>query len=159
MNQIKNRKLMMTFVIVSLTILFFSCNLLTWHSGKVRVKNSSIQLKRQIDNHFRIKGKINQIPVIFLLDTGAGTICMSPLIAKMANLKKIDSINLSTANGIVTGYTVFIKQIKLGDIYIKNIKGVVSPGMTDHEVLLGQNITKFFEMRQIGDTISFNIHE
>ena len=142
------------FFITFILYCFFSLN--DKHKT-IKIKNHNIQLKRQVDNHFRIKGKINQVPVIFLLDTGAGTICMSPLIAKMANLKQIDSITLSTANGNVTGFTVFIKQIRLGDIYVKNIKGVVSPGMTDHEVLLGQNITKFFEMRQIGDTISFNI--
>ena len=118
------------------------------------IKYSHIQLKRQSDLHFRIKGKINQIPVIFLLDTGASYIAVSPLIAKMANLKKIETTIVSTASGNNNAYLTIIKQIKIGNIYIKNVKAIIAPGMMDYEVLLGQNVLQFFKVSLIGNDLS-----
>ena len=120
------------------------------------VKYSHIQLKRQSDLHFRVKGKINQIPVIFLVDTGASYIAVSPLVAKMANLKYIDTIKTSTASGNNDAYLTLIKQLKLGNIYINNVKAIISPGLMEYEVLLGQNVLKFFKISQVNNNLSLS---
>jgi aspartyl protease family protein len=144
---------------VILVIIFFTLStvLLIINHGKrnnYNIKYSHIQLKRQSDLHFRIKGKINQIPVIFLLDTGASYVAVSPLIAKIANLKKIESTIVSTAGGNNSAYLTIIKQIKIGNIYIKNVKAIIAPGMMDYEVLLGQNVLQFFKVSLIGNDLS-----
>lgn len=118
------------------------------------IKYSHIQLKRQSDSHFRIKGKINQLPVIFLIDTGASYIAVSPLIAKMANLKYIEPISTSTAAGNSSAHLTLIKQLKIGNIFINNVKAIISPGLMEYEVLLGQNILQFFQINQVGNILS-----
>ena len=120
------------------------------------IKYSHIQLKRQSDLHFRIKGKINQLPVIFLLDTGASYIAVSPLVAKMSNLKYIETTVVSTASGNSNAHLTLIKQLKLGNIYIKNVKAIITPGLMEYEVLLGQNVLKYFKISQVGNYLSMS---
>ena len=74
----------------------------------------------------------------------------------MANLKYIELIKTSTASGNHNAHLTLIKQLKIGNIYINNVKAIISPGLMEYEVLLGQNVLKFFRISQYGNDLSLS---
>ena len=90
------------------------------------------------------------------MDTGASYIAVSPIVAKMAHLKYIKTTVVSTASGNSNAHLTLIKQLKLGNIYIKNVKAIITPGLMEYEVLLGQNVLKFFKINQVGKNLSIS---
>ena len=60
-----------------------------------------VTLQRNRQGHYIADGTINNIPVTFLLDTGATDVAIPETIADQANLKKGNARLAATANGSV----------------------------------------------------------
>lgn len=69
--------------------------------------------------HFHIEAEVNGAPVKFLVDTGASDVVLSPSDAARAGLET-DTLNFSrryeTANGMVTGAPVRLRELRIGTI-------------------------------------------
>ena len=93
--------------------------------------------------HFLTIGTINGITVRFLVDTGASLISMSGSDAKRLGLNYTAGQKgaVSTANGIVPAYRVKLDEVRIGDITLNNVDGVVHAGNALPVVLLGMSFS------------------
>lgn len=126
-----------------------------WHADRrggvieqsVKGGVQTLVLEAGADHHFRLKGKINQQVVSFMIDTGASKVAVPEDIAASAGLDKQYPINIRTANGMATGFLTWIKSLKIGTISLNNVSAVIIKDKGD-EVLLGMSALKKLEMRQ-----------
>ena len=116
-----------------------------------------ITLHRHYDHHFRIKGKVNNVPITFLVDTGATSIAISEKLARQAKLPRYAPIHIQTANGMTIGYMTRIKELRFNSIVLKNVRAVISPNLETSSSLLGMNVLKKFRIIQEKDTLTLTI--
>lgn len=107
-----------------------------------------ITINRSHDAHFRIPGKINDVEVVFLVDTGATTIAVSDNVAREAELPILNPVITQTAGGQSTGYFTSIESIEIGDAQFTDFTAIVIPEMQGADVLLGMNFLKNFNIKQ-----------
>ena len=91
--------------------------------------------------HFLPQGQINGKSVQFMVDTGATVIALGESEAKRINLayEQGQKVMLSTANGDVTGFRTVLREIRLGDIVVRNVEAVVLPERALSMSLLGNS--------------------
>ena len=116
-------------------------------------KQQAVTLKRNRYGHYVTQGKINNHPVILLLDTGATDISIPDKIAKKLKLKYGQKRRYQTANGVITGNLTTLENVSIGKIKLRNVKASINPYMKGDEILLGMSFLKFIEFTQRGDTL------
>jgi len=109
---------------------------------------AEVRLKQNRYGHYLVNGKINNIPVNFLLDTGATLISIPEHIATKLQLKKGYPSQSRTANGTITVYSTRLNSVRIGSIELNNIRASINPYMTGNEILLGMSFMKHLEMTQ-----------
>ena len=147
-------------IALMIMVYFLFDNLLTTdynpNQGKISLTSGEqrvVTLKRNRYGHYVTKGKINNQPVTFLLDTGASDISIPNKIAKKLKLKQGQERRYQTANGIIIGYLTTLNSVSIGNIKLKNIRASINPKMNNDEILLGMSFLKFIEFTQRGDTL------
>jgi aspartyl protease family protein len=102
--------------------------------------------------HFFKQGQINGKSVDLMVDTGATSISMSVEEAKRIGLDYSGGrkVSLSTANGTTQGWVVTLSSVRVGDVEVSNVQGVVSSGSMPF-VLLGNSFLNRFEMTRTGE--------
>lgn len=116
-------------------------------------EQSTVILKRNRYGHYVTRGKINNQPVTFLLDTGASDISIPDKIARKLKLKYGQERRYQTANGSIIGYLTTIESVSIGNIKLSNVRASINPKMEGDEILLGMSFLKFIEFTQRGDTL------
>jgi len=111
-----------------------------------------ITLKRNRSGHYVGTGMINSHKAVFLLDTGATYVAVPEYLASQLGLKKGRRVTLSTANGRSTGYQTIINELSIGQIYLSNIRAIITPNLND--ILLGMSVLKQLEFTQRGDVLT-----
>ena len=110
-----------------------------------------VQIKKLSSEVFEVPCKVNNLPLKFILDTGASDISISSLEAtfmlKNGYLNKYDILgrqNYQTASGeIMQGTKIKLRSVAIGEINLKNIEASVVHNQ-DAPLLLGQSaLTKF----------------
>lgn len=91
--------------------------------------------------HYMATGQINGQKVNFLLDTGATSVALSESLANQLHLKKLMPVELSTANGVVKGWSTRLDRVSLGAIELRNVSATITPNMDD-DVLLGMSFLR-----------------
>ncbi|MGB7815934.1 MAG: retropepsin-like aspartic protease [Methylotenera sp.] len=114
-----------------------------WRLGD---STSAVVLKRGPDGHYRAEALINNLKVNVLVDTGATGVAISQAIADKLNLKSIEAIRTSTANGDSVGYMVRLDSVKVGGVEAKNVSAMIAPGL-DGDVLLGMSYLGRMDVR------------
>lgn len=105
-----------------------------------------VTLKRGLDGHYRAEALINNESVDVLVDTGATGVAISQKVADKLNLKSIDAVRTSTANGDTVGYMVRLDSVKVGGVEAKNVSATIAPGL-DGDVLLGMSYLGRMDVR------------
>ena len=106
-----------------------------------------VVLNSGLGGHYMANGYINGARVTFMLDTGATQVAVSESLARQLNLKKITSVDLSTANGMVRGWSTKLDSVRLGDIELNDVRATIVPNMDD-DVLLGMSFLRQLEFTQ-----------
>lgn len=110
-----------------------------------------VPIVKQSSKTYLIKASINELPMDFILDTGCSDISISSVesefMLKNGYLKEADfkgTTRYANATGEVhTAKEILIREIKLGDLTLHNLKASVIPNQKA-PLLLGQNVlTKF----------------
>jgi len=111
-------------------------------------------IKGDANGMYLTKGQINGKTVEFLVDTGATYVSMSSDLAKQLKIKyeKGNKIQLETAKGMSIAYEIKLKKVKVGDIELYNILGVVSDDMPNI-TLLGMSFLRKLDMKRKGKTM------
>ena len=112
----------------------------------------SVTLYADSAGHHFTEGQINGATLKFIVDTGATSIAMNSGDAKYAGIdyKSGESIQIQTANGIVTGYRVVINTLKLGSVVMNQVDATVLEGGSPAVVLLGMSALNRLEMKNEG---------
>jgi aspartyl protease family protein len=106
--------------------------------------------------HFVTSGTINGASTQFLVDTGATSIAMSVAEARRlgVNYLRGDHGSISTAGGPVSAYRVTLDQVRVGDIVLNGVEGMVIEGPTMSVTLLGMSFLNRLEMKRDGTTLT-----
>ncbi len=105
------------------------------------------------DGHFYIRAQVNGVPLIFLADTGASDIVLSPGDAQRLGINlqtlRFDRI-YETANGTVRGSMIRLDDFKIQGIQLQDIRASINEATMSHS-LLGMtffNRLKSYEVKE-----------
>ena len=102
--------------------------------------------------HFFANGQINGKSLRFLVDTGATMVSISASFARNAGIdyRKGQLALVNTANGQATVYRLKLDSVKVGDITLLNVDGLVHEGAGLDVALLGMSFLNRMEMKRDG---------
>jgi len=107
--------------------------------------------------HFFATATVNGVSMKFLVDTGASMVTLSGHDAKRAGISYLTAQRglMQTANGVVSAYRVKLDTVRLGDITLNNVDGLVVEGNAlGNAALLGMSFLNRTEMRREGDSLT-----
>lgn len=113
-----------------------------------------VELAADMSGHFQADLEINGRRVDAMVDTGATVVAMSHEDARRAGImlsSKDYTHRVRTANGIARVAPVTLSRVRLGDIIIRNVQGVVSEQGAMNGTLLGMSFLSRlsrFEIRE-----------
>lgn len=102
--------------------------------------------------HFRGTALINNVPMPFMIDTGATKTSIPVKMALAAGLPLGNGVQTNTAGGQVVDRLTRINSLKMGNAEIRNLDANVNQYL--EEVLIGMNTLKYFQMTQSGNTLT-----
>ena len=116
---------------------------------------SQIVLSADGRGHFYAGGSVNGKAVRFVVDTGATFVSMG---AEQARSLGVDFAKgergiSSTANGQVAAYKVKLASVRIGDVQLYDIDGLVSEQPMP-AILLGNSFLTRFQMKRENDTMT-----
>ena len=111
-----------------------------------------VLLQRNYMGHYVATGSINGRNAQFLLDTGATTVSVPEALARALELRYGPKLVIQTSAGSAHAYQTILREVRLGDIVLHDVEGIINPHM-DAEVLLGMNFLGRLEFSQRGDTL------
>ncbi len=106
--------------------------------------------------HYMTTGSINGAPVKFMVDTGATMVSMGASDARRLgiNFLKGEQGYSNTANGLATVWRVKLDSVKVGNIAMTNVDGVVHDSSDMPFVLLGMSFLGRLDLRHEGSTLT-----
>lgn len=115
-------------------------------------ESGEVSIKADAKGHFRGMVLINNVPMPFLIDTGATDTVVPAKMAVAAKLPYGRYVQASTAGGKIAIRETSINSLKLGNAEVNNLKAQ----MNDHlnEVLIGMSTLRYFKINQNGDTMT-----
>ena len=122
----------------------------------VRTDRATTTLIADRSGHFITLGTINGASVRFMVDTGATLVSMSVDDARRAGVNYLAGTRAysQTANGVAPVFKVMLASVKLGDITLTNVDGLVHESAALPFVLLGMSFLGQLEMRHSGDSLT-----
>ena len=90
--------------------------------------------------HYTVYPSIDNFRVRMLVDTGASFVALTERDAISLGIRPVPSdykVTLKTANGIVRGARVNLREVRLGAILVRNVEAVVLPDRALSMSLLG----------------------
>ena len=113
----------------------------------------SVTLVADSRGHFVTIAAINGITVRVLVDTGASLVSMGSSEAKRLGINYTAGQKAfsSTANGVVPTYRVKIDEVRIGDVTLNNVDGMVHVGDNLPIVLLGMSFLNRMDMKRDGE--------
>lgn len=98
------------------------------------VVGEAIELRRQDDGHYWVQVQVNDMPVMFMIDSGATTTAINSDTAKQVGIN-VDSnafpVIISTANGMVEAKRGQARALQIGPLKL-----------VDHHVIVSNNFGK-----------------
>lgn len=111
-----------------------------------------IVLQADRQGHFRGTALVNNVPMPFLVDTGATTTTIPATMASTAGLPYGRQVQSSTAGGQVQHHLTRIDSFIIGNVEMRGLDAQINPYLD--EVLVGMNTLKYFRMTQRGNTLA-----
>jgi aspartyl protease family protein len=123
-------------------------------AGNAPGRGSRIVLPVGSGGHFFTQGAINGRAVQFLVDTGATSISLGVPDAERLGLayKSGQQGRSSTANGIVTTWSIKLDSVRIGDVEIFGVDATVVPASMPF-ILLGNSFLSRFQMQRTNDLL------
>ncbi|WP_057956222.1 retropepsin-like aspartic protease family protein [endosymbiont of Ridgeia piscesae] len=116
-------------------------------------ERQSAKVWRDETGSFTILGSINGRTVQFLLDTGATAVAMSGVEARrlgIAYKRKGTPIAVGTASGMARAYEVTLREVRVGAITLRGVRGFIIEGNSPTQVLLGMSFLSQLTMQDKG---------
>ena len=156
--------LIASFTLILITLTLYFNDWLANQSNPNQNPNFSISnigvrevvLERNRQGHYIANGKLNGIPVTFLLDTGATEVAVPSGVADKAGLNRGRAQQASTANGVVTVFSTEIDELRIGNIVLYDIDASVTPSILGNTILLGMSALRQIEFTQRGSNLTLS---
>ena len=107
-------------------------------SNEQIVVGDTLRIRQAADGHFWVNATVNDVPVRFLVDSGATTTAMTLRTAQSAGVYISESpfpVVLTTANGSVEAKRGNIQSLKIGSMVAENLAVVVAEEFGDSNVI------------------------
>lgn len=120
-------------------------------------ERQAIHMTADANGHFVTVGSIDGTSLRFLVDTGASVVAINAAEARRLGLRyqEAERVSVATANGVVAGYRVTFNSVKLGDITLHQVQGmVVDTSMP--VALLGMSFLNRVDMKREGSTMTLS---
>jgi aspartyl protease family protein len=114
--------------------------------------NPEVLLQRNRAGHYVATGAIDDVPVVFLVDTGATDVAVSQKVAERIGLEKGFRVTVNTANGTAYGWNTILDNVTLGNIRMTAVPATIMPGL-GQEALLGMSFLKRLTLIQRGEEL------
>ena len=126
-----------------------------YHSAAAADQRQSVTLAADTRGHFIAQGSINGGAVRFVVDTGATMIALpaSDAVRLGLDYRKGEQALTRTAGGLVPVYRVRLNSVRVGNIELAGVEGVVIEQGLDI-ALLGMSFLTRVEMRQEGQVMT-----
>jgi len=121
----------------------------------------TVRVVRDAGGMFKTQGSINNVPVHFLIDTGATAVAMNEAVAQQIGLlyeTHGKPARVSTAAGVVPAWYVVLDKVTLGSITLRNIDAIVVQGTGPREVLLGNSFLSKLKIEHSGQMMILSTH-
>ena len=105
-----------------------------------------LTLRPQYNGHYFVNGAVNDIPLVFTIDTGASYVTLSEQVASEAGIFCVNEAIMETANGNIRACTGLIDKLEFGDFSLTNVQCIIAPDL--NHALLGNNVLKMFKILQ-----------
>ena len=117
--------------------------------------NPTTRLTADTQGHFITTGSINGASTRMMVDTGATFISLSSIEAKRLGISYLNGERgaSSTANGVIPVYRITLNTVKVGNITLNQVDGVVQESNMPF-VLLGMSFLKRLEMKREGTELT-----
>ena len=117
---------------------------------------ASVTLAADTRGHFVTEGQVNNLPVRFLVDTGATMVSLSEDDARKLAIDflKAQRGSVMTANGVARVYRVKLDTVRVGGIELHGVDALVHEGTGLDVVLLGMSFLNRVEMQRAGDRLT-----
>ncbi|WP_332681379.1 retropepsin-like aspartic protease family protein [Bosea sp. (in: a-proteobacteria)] len=105
----------------------------------------SLTINADYRGHYIVHPSIENYRVRMMVDTGASFIALTDADARALGVKPQRSaytFGLSTANGVVRGAQVRLREVRLGDILVRDVEAVVLPAGALGMSLLGTSFLR-----------------
>lgn len=117
---------------------------------------SQVTLYAGQGGHFFADGFVNDMPVKFLVDTGATSIAMNSRDATRFGIdyKRNGKQSVAaTASGLVRTYNVTLGKVQIGEITLHNVDAGIIEGNYPREPLLGMSFLGQLDMKREGEKL------
>jgi len=114
------------------------------------LERNAMRIKYQDKNGSMIvQGRVNNIRMQFIVDTGATLVVIPPNIAKRAHIstKNAQTITLQTANGATQSYLVNIPSLQIDQLHQQGVRAAIQQVSPDPNLgLLGMSFLNAYKM-------------
>lgn len=112
-------------------------------------QKAEVRIATSRGGHYVTPGRINGVPVTFMIDTGATTVAMNYLEAEKLGIdyRAGQAITVNTANGLAKAYRVTLNRVSVGDIELHQVPAAVSTTTSPTVILLGNSYLGKVDMR------------
>ena len=125
-------------------------------SSYTKAERSEVHVFRDLNGMFKTTGSINGMPIHFLVDTGASAIAISSAQARRLGIDYRvvgEPGQVITASRVEPVYSVMFDLVKVGDIQLRNVQGIVMEGNMPDIPLLGMSFLGRLEMQNDGQRL------
>lgn len=118
-------------------------------SGFRGAEKSQVSIASHSGGHHHTPGRINGLPVDFMVDTGATLVSMNYLAAERLGIdyRAGKPVKIHTANGVADAFRVVLNRVAVGTIELNQIDGVVSTTSSPEVILLGNSYLGKVDLR------------
>jgi aspartyl protease family protein len=125
------------------------------HSGGDGGGAQTTSLTADGRGHFITTGTVNGATIRFMVDTGATSVALGASDARRANVSTANArpVMVQTANGITQAWVVTLNSVRVGDVTLNEVEGIVH----QHDMpvaLLGMSFLNRMEMKRDGQTMT-----
>lgn len=113
-----------------------------------RAEKAEVRIASSDGGHYYTAGRINGMPVDFMVDTGATGIAMNYHEAERLGIdyRAGKPISVGTANGIAKAYMITLEKVSIGDIELRQVFAAVSTTSSPDVILLGNSFLGRLDM-------------